>query len=188
MFSDPIFRAAVGVSLLAHLAFVVPHGFFFPRGKTTPKDPANLNYIVIEEARLTEDNEVYTPEASKEEKAEEYVEKEVETFSGEVKTEKATEIKRQEAFLKYYNLIREKIRAEIYSSFKRRETGEVRVTFVLSSDGHLLSIAEAVSGSSSVLKKKAIEGVKEAQPFPPFPKEMRSAPINFSLTIRFNSK
>ena len=202
MFTDPIFKAAIGVSLLAHLAFVMPYAFLFPRGEDVPQDPANLNYIVIDQALLAEETEVYTDDALSEEEelqVDEPASDEAEFIEPDMAealeegimpspSQSLEEAKRHDALLKYYNLIREKIRSEIYSGSKKNKTGEVKVTFVLGSDGRLRSIGEVISYTSSHLKKKAIKGIKQAQPFPPFPKIMGARPINFSLTIRFNEK
>ena len=97
--------------------------------------------------------------------------------------EPSPEVKRQEAYLDYYNLIREKIRAEVYSTRRSLGIGSAVFEFTLSSSGMIRKIRCMTSGRAPVIERKVLKGISTVQPFPPFPEELGKDPINFSLTV-----
>ncbi len=195
MFTDPIFRIAVTISLLAHVAVIAPMRYFYVEKEKQDIKVVDLNYIVIERPLLSSGEEVYTREketARKEEK--DASDRDVVTglspemvpviLEKEKRADPAAEEKRQ-AYLKYYNLIREKIRAEIHSAGGSEE-GTVTVAFTLAPDGRLVGFEKTPSGGSPALRQRVARGIRKAQPFPPFPGELGRKPVIFSLTVRFS--
>ncbi len=88
----------------------------------------------------------------------------------------------------YYYIIREKIRKYVYANFNKLEKGEVVITFSLARDGSLLelSVNDQKSSGSMYLRSIAIKSVKEAAPFPAFPKALReNTKLSFTVTFRF---
>lgn len=91
------------------------------------------------------------------------------------------------SYINYYQVVREKIRRSAYQNFNRNETGEVYVTFVISSAGYLneARLVEERTRASDYLKAIALASVKNASPFPRFPKELDYARLSFNVVISF---
>jgi TonB family protein len=91
------------------------------------------------------------------------------------------------SYISYYQIVREKIRRSAYSNYQHNETGEVYLSFVILSDGSLkdVRISEANSSVSEYLRKIALGSVKEASPFPHFPKELDYPQLSFNVVISF---
>ncbi len=91
------------------------------------------------------------------------------------------------SYVSYYQIVREKIRRSAYQNYTRSETGEVYVTFVISSDGDLRNarLVEEKSSANSYLKSIALSSVKSASPFPSFPKELNYPELSFNVVISF---
>jgi TonB family protein len=68
--------------------------------------------------------------------------------------------------------------------------GKVNLSFTLSSDGELkvIKIIEEDSSSDHKLRLAAIECIKQANPFPPFPNNLKGQEATFNVTISFLSK
>lgn len=99
-------------------------------------------------------------------------------------------ISKNPAYIGYYQISREKIRRCAYQqNYGGREEGEVTVSFVIAKDGSLrqVRLVEAGSCRSAYLREIAVSSVKEAAPFPAFPKELDYPQIPFTLTITFQS-
>jgi len=91
------------------------------------------------------------------------------------------------SYISYYQIVREKIRRAAYRSYSRNETGEVYLTFIISSDGSLKNsrMVEEKSSGSSYLKGIALSSIKSASPFPNFPKELDYEELSFNVVISF---
>jgi len=91
------------------------------------------------------------------------------------------------SYISYYQLIREKIRRAAYRNYTRNETGEVYLSFIISSDGYLKEVrfSEERSSSNLYLKEIAMRSIKEASPFPNFPKELDYPQLSFNVVISF---
>ena len=93
-------------------------------------------------------------------------------------------------FLNYYQTIRKLIRerANQYKDTDNFETGEVYLTFVLSSEGSLLGaqVINQKTRASDYLKDFGLKSVREAGPFPPFPKEIQYPELTINIIISFN--
>jgi len=91
------------------------------------------------------------------------------------------------SYISYYQVVREKIRRSTYQNYNRSETGEVYITFIISSAGYLqeVRLVEEKSQASTYLKDIALSSVKNASPFPNFPKELDYSQLSFNVVISF---
>jgi len=91
------------------------------------------------------------------------------------------------SYLSYYQIVREKIKRAAYQNYTGEETGEVTISFIISSDGSLrdLRLIEEKSSPSSYLREIALKSVKDASAFPSFPKELDYPQLSFNLAITF---
>jgi TonB family protein len=83
--------------------------------------------------------------------------------------------------------VREKIRRAAYQNYTRIETGEVYVSFIISNDGYLKEIKLIPEKSSPIpyLRETALKSIKEASPFPNFPKDLDYPQLSFNVVISF---
>lgn len=94
-------------------------------------------------------------------------------------------------YINYYQLIREKIRERLKGHYRNYHgQGDVILLFMLNSDGSVAAVdAEtALSVKDANLIRVAIASVKEASPFPPFPRELAYPKVAFDLTISFKKQ
>jgi len=93
-------------------------------------------------------------------------------------------------YLNYYQIIRERIRKCAYRNFVRLRSGEVYLSFVVSSDGQLKAVRliEEKSSPDSYLRQISIQSIKEAAPFPQFPKELNYPELSFNIIISFETE
>lgn len=107
-----------------------------------------------------------------------------------VSKEKMAEIKSTPAYMDYYKLIREKIRQSAMQKYDHGEEGDVTVVFILTNKGQVAgaSVPRMNAPISDMLKGIAIESVRKASPFPPFPPTLRYQNLEFSLEIHFRRK
>ena len=91
------------------------------------------------------------------------------------------------SYVSYYQIVREKIRRSAYKNYIRNETGDVYITFIISNDGYLknLRLVEDKSSTSIYLRASALASVKDASPFPNFPKELDYPYLTFNVIISF---
>ncbi len=91
------------------------------------------------------------------------------------------------SYLSYYQIVREKIRRSAYQNSNRNETGQVYITFIISSEGYLkdVRLVEERSQASTYLKDIALASVRNAAPFPNFPKELDYSQLSFNILISF---
>ncbi len=91
------------------------------------------------------------------------------------------------SYISYYQIVREKIKRSAYQNYTGKEVGEATVLFVISCDGYLkdLRLKEENSRLSTYLRETALKSIKEASPFPNFPKELDYPQLSFNLTITF---
>jgi len=91
------------------------------------------------------------------------------------------------SYISYYQIVREKIRRAAYQNYNRVEIGEVYLSFVIFYDGTLktLRLVEEKSSSSAYLREIALRSIKEAAPFPNFPKELDYPHLSFNVIISF---
>ena len=91
------------------------------------------------------------------------------------------------SYITYYQIVREKIRRSAYQNYTHNETGEVCISFVISKEGYLkvFHLIEEKSSASDYLKAVALRSVKDASPFPNFPKELDYPQLSFNIIISF---
>lgn len=90
-------------------------------------------------------------------------------------------------YLNYYQIVREKIRRAAYQSYSSNETGEVYITFIISNEGFLrdVRLVEEKTSASIFLREIALASVKNASPFPKFPKDLDYSRLSFNVVISF---
>jgi len=90
-------------------------------------------------------------------------------------------------YISYYQIVREKIRRSAYQNYTHNETGEVYVSFIISNDGLIRNarLVEEKTTANDYLKGIALESVREASPFPNFPKELDYQQLSFNIIISF---
>lgn len=91
------------------------------------------------------------------------------------------------SYITYYQIVREKIRRSAYQNYTHNETGEVYISFIISNDGYIKGarIAEEKTTANGYLKEIAIRSVRDASPFPNFPKELDYPQLSFNIIISF---
>ncbi|MDD5561307.1 MAG: hypothetical protein PHT50_04160 [Candidatus Omnitrophica bacterium] len=91
------------------------------------------------------------------------------------------------SYISYYQIVREKIRRSAYQNYTHNETGEVYISFIISNQGFLKAVhlVEARTSASDYLKTIALRSVKDASPFPSFPKELDYPQLSFNIIISF---
>lgn len=91
------------------------------------------------------------------------------------------------AYVTYYQIVRDRIRDRAYSNYTKLSVGEVYLTFVITSDGHLgdLQIMESRSQGNEFLRNVGLKSVQEAAPFPPFPADLNYPELTFNVQISF---
>lgn len=91
------------------------------------------------------------------------------------------------SYISYYQIVREKIRRAAYQNYTRTEVGEVYLSFIISSDGYLKEVRprEDRSSPNPYLTEIALRSIKDASPFPGFPKELDYPQLSFNVVISF---
>lgn len=91
------------------------------------------------------------------------------------------------AYINYYQVVREKIRRAAYHNYLRIEIGEVYLSFVVSHDGLVkeMRLNEDKSSPNLYLHQTALNSIKDASPFPGFPKELDYPQLSFNVVISF---
>jgi len=189
------------MSVLAHAAFFASYALGPDMDNPRIKEPIEVNYIVIENPKVTDEKEIIGNKQCETMLKRENINRrqlrdirvdkqepkpENKESSRNLKTAEAKTLSgKQEAFLKYFNLLREKIRREMYSGLKNENKNTVTLIFTLNPDGTLGAFNFETKGLETSLRSKVIKSLDKAQPFPPFPKELGRDSLNFSLTIQF---
>ena len=91
------------------------------------------------------------------------------------------------SYISYYQIVREKIRRSAYQNYTRNETGEVYVSFIISNDGYIkdVRLADEKTTANDYLKNIALRSIRDASPFPNFPKELDYPQLSFNIIISF---
>ncbi len=91
------------------------------------------------------------------------------------------------SYMGYYQLIREKIRKSAYLNYSHTQTGEIYVSFLVNRDGNLreAKFIEEKSTQSDYLKNISLNSVRQAAPFPAFPKELDYEQLSFNVVISY---
>ncbi len=91
------------------------------------------------------------------------------------------------SYASYYQIVRGRIRERAYSNYTKLSVGDVFVTFVIRSDGVIsgLQVLEDRSSANDFLRDVGIRSVREAAPFPAFPKDLVYPELTFNVSISF---
>jgi len=117
--------------------------------------------------------------------------KEEKKFEAVVKEEK--DDARKATYISYYRAVREKIKRYAdrnYLRNRRLGEGEVFLSFVVASSGELLQV-KVVTGRSvddPLLRNIGMNSIRDANPFPSFPKGMSQYQITFNVIIAFEHR
>lgn len=91
------------------------------------------------------------------------------------------------SYIGYFQLTREKVKRILYQRYTYTEEGEVYLSFIVANDGSITDVRvnEEKSSSSPYLREIAIASVKEASPFPAFPKDLEYPELSFNVIVSF---
>ncbi|MDO8488490.1 MAG: energy transducer TonB [Candidatus Omnitrophota bacterium] len=91
------------------------------------------------------------------------------------------------SYITYYQIVREKIRRSAYQNYTHNETGDVYISFIISNDGFIKDVRmiEGKTTASDYLRSVALRSVRDASPFPNFPKELDYPQLSFNIIISF---
>ncbi|MCX5698479.1 MAG: TonB C-terminal domain-containing protein [Candidatus Omnitrophica bacterium] len=91
------------------------------------------------------------------------------------------------SYISYYQIVREKIRRSAYQNYTHNETGQVYASFIISNDGYIKDarLAEEKTKANEYLKNIALRSIRDASPFPDFPKELDYPQLSFNIIISF---
>ena len=91
------------------------------------------------------------------------------------------------SYISYYQIVREKIRRSAYQNYTHNETGEVYISFIITNDGYIkdVRLAEEKTTANDYLKDIALRSIRDASPFPNFPKELDYPQLSFNIIISF---
>jgi len=91
------------------------------------------------------------------------------------------------SYISYYQIVREKIRRAAYQNYTRAEVGEIYLSFLIFAEGSLSAVrlVEEKSSPNPYLREIALRSIKEASPFPNFPKELDYPQLSFNVVISF---
>lgn len=85
----------------------------------------------------------------------------------------------------YYQIITKKIDQFTKLNSPSGKKGEVKVNFILSSDGNVIAEPTIINTTDSSLIPFAIKAIKDASPFPAFPKELNKMHETFKISLRY---
>ena len=91
------------------------------------------------------------------------------------------------SYISHSQFVREKIKRCLYQNYSRMETGQIFLSFVLSKDGFLRNVrlVDEKSSPSGYLRTIALQSIKDAAPFPDFPKDLDYDRLSFNVVISF---
>jgi outer membrane biosynthesis protein TonB len=87
----------------------------------------------------------------------------------------------------YRKIIFDKIRSTSIASKTDDKLlkGEVEISFILNSDGTLKNEPKVVFSSNQDLNNMAVECIKSALPFPPFPASLNKEEESFEISLAY---
>lgn len=195
---ETTFKAALIISFAAHSVLAVP---FTPRQAPRQievvKKPVSVDYIRIERPRRTAETppanlakpvtaqQVILPQPEKARKAAPA------DAHRAVAPAEDRRIRSTAEYIGYYQLIREKIRRRLKENYRDHgRQDDVTLLFTLGPDGALIAegVDRTASSKDDVLIATARASLREAAPFPPFPKTLPQREMTFSLVVSFRKE
>lgn len=149
-----------------------------------------VDYVILKEPR-TEVLIEKSPEVTVLETPKVEIEKKIETGPEKKETESQKSIESRRDYVSYYQLMREKMRRCLKENYgERSNEGDIHLIFMLDPDGRLLKyeIDMVKSVDDKVLSDITVRSLKEASPFPPFPKGLPKRALSFDVTVSFKKK
>jgi len=100
-----------------------------------------------------------------------------------VKAEKIT----NPIYLNYYQIVRQKIKERAYANYSTLDTGNVYLTFIIDARGILkqINMIDEKTSAAQHLKDVSLKSIKESDPFPPFPVDLKYPELSFNIVISF---
>lgn len=115
--------------------------------------------------------------------------------NGDVVTEKISSRRQEEALgitalnnsphSGYYQLIINKIGQCARLNQPRGLKGEIELSFRLSSDGNIIGEPKVINATEASLTDYAMQSIKNASPFPAFPKEVQETEKSFKISLSY---
>jgi TonB family protein len=202
---DITLRNAILISFAVHVLVIVPgYSNFLLNDLVRNKDRIMVDYVMLEEPKAADERQRPEPKTAEtpkiemrprvevqEQPAAAAAKKEAAAAESREVARKQAQIKSTKDYVNYYQLLRERIRERLKSHYGRQHgEGEVRLEFVLRADGALAaaSVDRSASVRDAALIDIAIRSLKEASPFPPFPKAVDLPQMSFDLTVVFKKE
>lgn len=193
---EPAFRIALGISLALHSALAAPLlQVHRSRDSVRPDKEIVIDYVVLEEpapAKVPETPRVevakYTdikPTAAREDPTADARPEETPALA---EARRQAKVRATKDYINYYQLIREKIRDRLKAHYRNYfAEGEVNLEFILSADGRLRDVRIDTGSSTAdrTLHEMAARSVRDASPFPAFPKALALPQMSFNLQVSF---
>jgi TonB family protein len=87
----------------------------------------------------------------------------------------------------YKRFVFEKIRStcSVIQAGEKRLKGQIEISFNLNSQGQLINEPKVVSSTNESLNSRAVQCVKSATPFPPFPSSLKKSEEVFKVNLAF---
>ena len=87
----------------------------------------------------------------------------------------------------YSQMVRERIKKKVYQNFSQMESGIVYLTFVVGANGVIKDsqIIDQKTVATQKLMEVSLRSLKDAGPFPPFPKGMNLPDYTFNIEIQY---
>lgn len=108
---------------------------------------------------------------------------------GEIVTEKIVKASEEESLLQgsseYYKLVVDKIKALALFDHPKGEKGYIEILFTLYSNGRIKGEPKIVSSTNPNLDEITIKNMKNASPYPPFPKGLEKTEESFHVTLEY---
>lgn len=198
------FKSAFILSIVVHSAILIPGIRLMPdHDKLIDKNSIMVDYVPEKEPeielkkspdvlRKTEQTPVIAPTVKTD-----TVSKKMPAVNAPIKSlkdvadalaVKQAKVMATQDYINYYQLIREKIRRQLKDKYRSYYSeGDVCLIFILRSDGSLVSVGAdaSISTRDRILIDTAIQSVKEASRFAPFPKAIDLKQMSFTLTVSF---
>jgi protein TonB len=200
-------KIALLISILCHSVIFLPLGTsflslnsakvnsievtYYTKAKSAPvkTESSQKNNITVEKNRAADllNTESRTEDKTKkvvsvsENKTDEALIKEQ-----EVKSVADSDLKKIRSYMSYYELLKEQIKRHIAYP-ESLQDGKVYLNFTLEPNGKLrmIRINEQDSSKDVLLRTAALESIKEATPFPPFPEDFPQQEASFNVVISF---
>lgn len=209
-FSNKSFKIALVVSVASHSVLFFPFHNFSLINKNKDVNPIEVTYLSASPKSIKKTVSAFTKPASATHKVikqvsiaqpvPEKMAKQTVTINEKVPSQELTKkpevksavdekIKKSKKYFDYYHLLKAKIRNYVNYPASLSQ-GEIHLSFTLASSGQLkiIKINEEPSSSDTFLRTAALDSIKKANPFPPFPANFSQDEATFNVIISFEIK